>query len=40
MTESSEKALEVNNEFRVYFDEQQDDQTLKVNSDINDSDEV
>ena len=30
MTESSEKAMEVNNEFRVNFDEQQGDKTLKV----------
>ena len=38
--ESSEKAMEVNNEVRVNVDEQQDDKTLKVKSDIDDSDEV
>ena len=40
MKDSSEKAIEVNNELRVNVDEQQDDKTLKVKSDINDSDEV
>ena len=40
MKESSEKALEVNIELRVNVDEQQDYQTLKVKSDIDDSDEV
>ena len=38
--ESSEKAMEVNNELRLNVDEQQDDKTLKVKSDIDDSDEV
>ena len=38
--ESTEKAMEVNNDVRVNVDEQQDDKTLKVNSDIDDSDEV
>ena len=38
--ESSEKAMEVNNELRLNVDEQQDDKTLKVKSDIVDSDEV
>ena len=40
MKESSEKAMEVNNELRLNVDEEQDDKTLKVKSDINDSDEV
>ena len=40
MKESSEKAMEVNNEPRLNVDEQQDDKTLKVKSDIDDSDEV
>ena len=40
MKESSEKALEVINELRVNVDEQQDDKTFKVKSDIDDSDEV
>ena len=40
MKESSEKAMEVNNELRLNVDEQQDDKTLKVKSDIDDSDEV
>ena len=40
MKESSEKAMEVNNEPRLNFDEQQDDKTFKVKSDIDDSDEV
>ena len=40
MKESSEKPLEVNIELRVNVDEQQDYQTLKVKSDIYDSDEV
>ena len=40
MKESSEKAIEVNNEPRVNVDEQQDDKTFKVKSDIDDSDEV
>ena len=38
--ESSEKAMEVNNELRLNVDEQQDEKTLKVKSDIDDSDEV
>ena len=38
--ESSEKAMEVNNELRLNVDEEQDDKTLKVKSDIDDSDEV
>ena len=40
MNESSEKAMEVNNELRLNVDEQQDDKTLKVKSNIDDSDEV
>ena len=40
MKESSEKAMEVNNELRLNVDEQQDDKALKVKSDIDDSDEV
>ena len=32
--------MEVNNEFRLNVDEQQDDKTFKVKSDIDDSDEV
>ena len=40
MKESSEKAIEVNNEPRLNVDEQQDDKTFKVKSDIDDSDEV
>ena len=38
MKESSEKAMEVNNELRLNVDEQQDDKTLKVKLDIDDSD--
>ena len=40
MKESSEKAMEVNNEPMLTVDEQQDDKTFKVKSDIADSDEV
>ena len=40
MKESSEKAMEFNNELRLNFYEHQDDKTFKVESDINDSDEV
>ena len=40
MRESSEKAMEVNNELRLNVYEQQDDKTFKVKSDIDDSDEV
>ena len=40
MKESSEKAMEVNNELRLNVDEQQDDKTLKVQSGIADSYEV
>ena len=40
MKESSEKAMEVNIELRLNIDEQQDDKTLKVKSDIDDSNEV
>ena len=40
MKERSEKAIEVNNEPRVNVDEQHDDKTFKVKSDIDDSDEV
>ena len=40
MKESSEKAMEVKHELRLIVDEQQDDKTLKVKSDIDDSDEV
>ena len=40
MKESSEKAMEVNNESRLNVDEQQDDKTFKVKSDIADSDVV
>ena len=35
-----EKAMENNNELRLNVDEQQDDKTFKVRSDIVDSDEV
>ena len=31
MKESYEKAMEVNNELRLNFDEQQDDKTFKLN---------
>ena len=34
MKESSEKAMETNNEARLNVDEQQDDKTFKVKSDI------
>ena len=40
MKESSENAMEVNNELRLKVDEQQDDKTLKVKSDIDDYDGV
>ena len=40
MKESSEKAMEIYIELRLNVDEQQDDRTLKVKSDINHSDEV
>ena len=40
MKESSEKAMEVNIELRLDIDEQQNDKTFKVKSDIDDSDEV
>ena len=40
MKESSENAMEVNNELRFNVDEQQDDKTLKVDSYIHDSNEV
>ena len=40
MKESSDKAMEVNNEPGFNVDEQQDDKTFKVKSDIDDSDEV
>ena len=40
MKESSEKAMEVNNEPRLNINEQQDDKTFSVKSDIDGSDEV
>ena len=40
MKKSSGKALEVNIEIWLNVDEQQDDKTFKVKSDIDDSDEV
>ena len=40
MKVSSEKAMEVNIELGFNVDEQQDDNTFKVKSDIDDSDEV
>ena len=40
MKESSEKAIEDNNELRLNVGEQQDDKTFKVKSVIDDSDEV
>ena len=40
MKESSENAMEVNNQPRLNVCEQQEDNTFKVKSDINDSDEV
>ena len=40
MKESSEKAMEVNIELRLNIDEPQDDNTCKVKSDIDDSNEV
>ena len=33
-------AMELNNETRLYVDEQQDDTTFKIKSDIDDSDKV
>ena len=36
MKGSYEKAMEVNNELRLNVDEQQDDKTFKVKSDIDD----
>ena len=40
MKERSEKAIEVNNEPRVNVDEQHDNKTFKVKSDIDDADKV
>ena len=40
MKESSEKAMEINIELRLNVDEQQEEKTFKVKSDIDDSDEV
>ena len=40
MKESSEKAMEVNIELRLNIDEQQDNKTSKVKSDIDDSNDV
>ena len=40
MKESSEKTMEVNIELRLNIDEPQDNKTLKVKSDIYDSNEV
>ena len=40
MKESSEKAMEVNNELRLNVDELIDDKKCKKKSDINDADEV
>ena len=40
MKDSSEKAMQVNNESILNVDEQQDDKTFKVKSDIDDSYEV
>ena len=40
MKGSSEKAMKVNNEPRLNGDEQQDDKTFNIESDIDDSDEV
>ena len=40
MKESSEKAMEVKIELRLNVDDQQDDKTFKVKSDIDDSYEV
>ena len=40
MKESSEKAIEVNNEFRLNVDELQNDKKCKKKSDIDDADEV
>ena len=38
--ESSEKAMYINIELRLNVDEQQDDKTFKMTSDIDDTDEV
>ena len=40
MKESFEKEMEVNIELMFYIDEQQDEKSFKVKSDIDDSDEV
>ena len=40
MNESHGKAMEVNIELRLNVDEQQDEKTFKVKSNIDDSDEV
>ena len=40
MKESSEKAIKIKIELRLNVDEQQDDKTFKVKSDIDDLDEV
>ena len=40
MNDSSEKAMKANIELRLNVDEQQDDKTFKVKSDVDDSDEV
>ena len=40
MKESSEKAMEIKIELRLNVDEQQDAKTFKVQSDIDDLDEV
>ena len=40
MKESSENAMEINFKLRLNVDEQQDDKTFKVKSDIDDSEEV
>ena len=40
MKYSSDKAMDINIELRLNIDEQQDDKTFKVTSDIDDTDEV
>ena len=40
MKGSSENKMEVNNEPRLNVDEQQDDETFNIKSDVDDSDEV
>ena len=40
MKESSEKAMEIDIELRLNVDKQQDDETFKVKSDIDESDGV